>query len=131
MSDYFDDDDLTEGDELDAGGFADAFDAAYRSELRLAPEPEPSAEDVTQDVASAPAPVLSPEEPPARPQVSLEDRLIAAARGTISMPQEPTRAGYSQEALEQIARHDPERYAELREQGHTLQPIRWGPDRDR
>jgi len=36
---------------------------------------------------------------------------------------------YTPEVLELIARTDPERFEQLRQEGHSLTKLKWGPDR--
>jgi hypothetical protein len=84
--------------------------------------PEVSAPEPADELEILPGSVVT------TPTLSLEDQIANAARAPTGPSSTPVPA-YSQERLLQIAQSDPERYAALKEEGHSLEKLRWGPDR--
>jgi hypothetical protein len=122
--------DETEETETETEDFLDRADweppqEAFAAEPLAEPadvlEPDPVLDDATPALDEAPqAPVV---------EVSIDQQIANAARATPAVRSAPDPTAFSQEHLMQIAVHDPVRYAELRDQGHKLEPTRWGPDR--
>jgi hypothetical protein len=138
VSDYFDepaDDTIDDYGELAAEdeyeyGTPDVETPTWEEAVAAAPAEE-SPTDQAEDADQGDGAQVIPGSEVA-PAPSLEERIALAARGTRPAPPAPTTPDtptLSQKALLEIATHDPARYAELREQGHKLDPQRWGPDR--
>jgi hypothetical protein len=132
VSDYLDDD-LSGHAADDSDDFLDRPDWSP-------PQMEEPIEVREPEVFDEPKPVLNEPDAPAEvessaaPTLSVEERIAMAARGTEAAgaePNAPDPTAFSQATLLQIATHDPVRYADLRKQGHKLNPTHFGPDRDR
>jgi len=118
---------VSDFDDLDDDDSQDAYDAydLHGEDDREEWTPEPEPEVIAASVVTSP---VVEEEPPA-PLLSIDERIRLAAAGAMGGPSAAPATTYSQETLRQIAANDPERYAALKEDGHALQKIPWGPDR--
>jgi hypothetical protein len=123
MSDYWNDDVESEDTE-DLADYESSEDdmSEWSEEPEAVPTlPEP-AEPLPEEIIPGSV-VVAPPEP------SFEEQLLAVARPAAPSAASASAEGITADQLTQIALNDPEEYLRLKEQGHALNKLSWGPSR--